>query len=198
MTSADASEVRYDWSSMPSVLSPEDTAARLAEVERHDRLKAQLDRGHTVRLLLAVPIVILSLALMAIVILAVVIPLLELVGGVVDDFGVDARLALLIAVVVVAEVAAIWSALILIKDAMRARAWLAITVLAAAALAAALAMLFIGGSVKGVDWPGRGDAAGVIWPALIALAYLLVVALTQWRRARRLQGVVAVVERWYP
>jgi hypothetical protein len=180
-------DVRYDWSSMPSVLSPEETTARLAEVERHDRQKSKLDSGHTLRLVLAAPIAVWSLGLMAVVILAVILPVMQLLWGAVSDFEVDGWLVVFVAVVVLAEVASIWSGSILIKDTVRPRAWLVIGMLAGAALAGAVVMLVAGGDAQDVDLLGIG-----------AMTYVLVVALVQLARARRLAGAAAEVEGWNP
>ena len=187
MSRKDGETSRYDWSSMPSVMDDDETARRLAEIRRHDELKAELDRGHGTRLILAVPIVVWTLALMAVVILGVVVPLLQLFFGAVSDFVVDGWVVAFVVLVVLAEWAAIWSALILIKDAVRPRAWLAIVALAAAALVVTAVMLLAG-----------GEAEGIQWPALAAMAYVLIVAVLQLRRARRVRGFVDEVEGWYP
>ncbi len=180
-------EMHYDWSSMPSVLSEEETARRLAEAEHHSRDKAAVDRGHTLRLLIAAPVVVWSLGLMAAVIVLVAVPTVQALFGAADDFSVDAWVAAFVVTVVLAETAAIWSALILIRDVIRPVAWLVIIALSVAALATAVVMLL-----------AAGDGQQVDFLAVAAISYVLVVALLELPRARRLSRVVDEVERWYP
>jgi hypothetical protein len=176
----------YDWSRIPGVLDPQAEAAQLAALRRHAALKSSLERGHTVRLLLAAPLFIWSFTGMAVMVLVVAVSTLHL-AGLVDDLALTWDLAGLFATVIVLEVVVLWSASLLIRDRIRPRSWATVAALAVAALALATVLLLRAPEVELLAWLGYG--AGM---------YALVIAVEQFFRARRLVSAEMAVDERSP
>jgi hypothetical protein len=176
----------YDWSRIPGVLDPQAEAAELAALRRHAALKSSLERGHTVRLLLAAPLFIWSFTGMAAMVLVVVVSALHLAGRV-EDFTLTWSLAGFSLVVIVLEVVVMWSVALLIRDRIRPRSWATVASLAFVALALATVLLLRAPGVGLLAWLGYG--AGM---------YALVIAVEQFFRARRLVAAEAAVDERSP
>ena len=176
----------YDWSRIPGVLEPQAEAAELAALGRHAELKSALERGHTLRFWLSVPLFIWSFTGMAVMVLVVAVSTLHL-AGLVDEFALTWDLVGLAATVIVLEVVVLWSASLLIRDRIRPRSWATVAALAVAALSLASVLLLRTPEVELLVW--LGYAAGV---------YALVVAVEQFFRARRLVVAEAAVDERSP
>jgi hypothetical protein len=176
----------YDWSRVPGVLEPQAEAAELAALGRHAELKSSLERCHTLRFWLSVPLFIWSFTGMAVMVLVVAVSTLHL-AGLVDDFALTWDLAGLSATVIVLEVVVLWSASLLIRDRIRPRSWATVAALAVAALSLAGVLLLRTPEVELLVWLGCG--AGV---------YALVVAVAQFFRARRLVSAEKAVDERSP
>jgi hypothetical protein len=180
----------YDWSAIPGVEDPKRlTPEQQTENDRHAADRASVERGHGLRLALAVPIVIWSFAGVAVLGLAAVVIVIWLVGRghAIDGFEVTGGLVGFLAIVAVLEIATIRAGTLLIRDNGGPGAWLVVLVSAGAAMVA------IG------FWLGllAGGPQGA-WVSLAAAVYTFVVGVLQWVRERRLADAVQRLEEYSP
>jgi hypothetical protein len=179
----------YDWSAVGSVEPPgavdEQERAALAQ---HADDRVALEAGHTLRLWLAVPLVLWSFLGVAVFVLMAVILVLAAAGrGDLDDLELSWSLGLFVGLALLLTVASIWSALLLIRDLVRPGAWLAVL----------LCSLTV--AVAGIIWLSGWEDASSAAVASVALAvYLTLVAGTQLARCARLREAAARSERYAP
>jgi hypothetical protein len=180
----------YDWSAIsgvedPKRLSPE----QQTENQQHAADREAVERGHGLRLALAVPIVIWSFAGVAVLGLAAFVAVIRLVTGdqFVSSFEVTGGLVTFLAVAAVLAVATIRAGALLIRDDGGPAAWLVVLVAAGAAMAAIGIWLglFGGGSVGA-------------WVSLAAAVYTFAVGIAQWLRSRRVADAVRRLEKYAP
>lgn len=180
----------YDWSAIPGVEDPRRlTSEQQAANEKHAEDRLEVERGHGLRLALAVPIVIWSFAGVAVLGLATVVIVVWLVGrgNVIAGFEVTGGLVGFLAIVAVLEIATIRAGTLLIRDNGGPVAWLVVLVSAGAAMVAIGVWLgLLGGGPTGA------------WVSLAAAVYTFIVGVLQWVRSRRLVDAVQRLEEYSP
>ncbi len=190
MTQQDHPHVpHYTWPGRPpgsalGALTPEERAAQAQHAE--DRLA--LEAGHTLRLWLAVPLVLWSFIGVAVFVL-VVLALVLGAAGVADITEIDfsRSLAQFLGLAFLLVVASVVGATLLIRDLVRPRSWLLVLV---SSLVAA---------TGGTLWALQIDDAPRSAVASVALAvYLALVAALQLRRSVRLSAAARRSERFSP
>ena len=179
----------YGWSAVagaedPERLTPEQQAAN----DQHALDKEAVESGRTVRLLLAVPIIICGvIALPALVLVVLVLIIAAFDGSLVSGIEASWGLAGFLALLVLIEVACIWEGKLLMRNELVVRRWaivLPLTLVAA-----------VGVTVAVAPWRATSTEA---WLGLAAAWYVVLVASAQLVRARRLAPAAERLEKYSP
>ena len=178
---------RYDWPADDDDrfrLTPE----RIAENERHAAAKVAVRGGRTLRLLVAIPIIIWSFAGIAALILLAIVAIFAAFGQAYVGSGlVDVGLIGFYVLLVLIEIATIWQGKMLLRDDLSTPSWRAVMLLSlVVAVAVSLSLAF--SSADSWEWL---LVLGAAW-------YSFAVAVWQWRRSVRLAPAVAFLENYSP
>lgn len=179
----------YSWPS--SDTSDERLASQDSDaVTHHAADRVALERGRTLRLWLAVPIVVASLLGMGVIALPALLVIHRLIAGgePVSDFHLTSGLVTLGTLVVAFEAALIWAGRLLISDRVSPFGWAVVLALAAVVALVAGVWLFQGGG------SGQADERLVVATAW----YTTVVSATQLRRSVRLKPAAERIGAFLP
>lgn len=178
----------YDWPESPDDDRFRVTPEKQAENAQHAADKEAVEGGRTLRLVLAVPIVIWSFAgIPALALFALAVFFGVLGGSGLDTTDVDAGLIGFFLLLVLIEVASIWEASMLIRDRLSVSRWGAVLILSVVVAVAVTAALLISAPTAR-EW----------LLVLVVVWYCVAMALWQWRRSARLASAVERLERYSP
>lgn len=179
----------YTWPATAGESHERPSGARRAANLQHAADRLLLERGRSLRLVAAVPLVLWSFIGGGLIFLTLIVVGVTLASDahVVADLRATPDLVAFELLALVLEVATVWASSSLISDRVRPRSWPVIAGMSLVPLVAGSAWLVP------MEDPPR--------PALLGLgvaAYALIIALWQWRRVARLRGVLDRVRQFSP